>query len=69
MPEASTAAANGSKIEAGSEIPFASNAAWGGEVEKHDGDEVKFTLAKLVEESNAGVVVFTYPKASTPGCE
>jgi peroxiredoxin Q/BCP len=42
-------------------------AGYGGEVETHEG--VKTTLAKLVEESKAGVVLFTYPKASTPGCE
>jgi peroxiredoxin Q/BCP len=40
---------------------------FGGEVETHDGK--KTTLAKLVEESKGGVVLFTYPKASTPGCE
>ncbi|KAJ4378248.1 thioredoxin peroxidase dot5 [Didymella sp. IMI 355093] len=39
---------------------------FGGEVETHDGE--KTTLAKLVEESKGGVVLFTYPKASTPGC-
>ncbi|KAF3036934.1 hypothetical protein E8E12_005818 [Didymella heteroderae] len=39
---------------------------FGGEVETHDGQ--KTTLAKLVEESKGGVVLFTYPKASTPGC-
>ena len=42
-------------------------AGFGGEVETHDGK--KTTLAKLVEESKGGVVLFTYPKASTPGCE
>ena len=42
-------------------------ASFGGEVETHDGEKV--TLAKLVEESKAGVVLFTYPKASTPGCK
>jgi peroxiredoxin Q/BCP len=41
-------------------------ASFGGEVETHDGQ--KTTLAKLVEESKGGVVLFTYPKASTPGC-
>lgn len=41
-------------------------AGFGGEVETHEG--TKTTLAKLVEESKAGVVLFTYPKASTPGC-
>lgn len=39
---------------------------FGGEVETHDGK--KTSLAKLVEESKGGVVLFTYPKASTPGC-
>jgi len=39
---------------------------FGGEVETHEG--VKTTLKQLVEESKAGVVLFTYPKASTPGC-
>lgn len=40
---------------------------FGGEVETHDGQ--KTTLRKLVDESKAGVVLFTYPKASTPGCK
>lgn len=40
---------------------------FGGEVETHDG--VKTTLKKLVDDSKAGVIIFTYPKASTPGCE
>lgn len=39
---------------------------FGGEIETNDG--TKTTLKKLVEESKAGVVLFTYPKASTPGC-
>jgi len=39
---------------------------FGGEVEIHDGS--KTTLKKLAEESKSGVVIFTYPKASTPGC-
>jgi thioredoxin-dependent peroxiredoxin len=40
---------------------------FGGEVETNDGD--KTTLKALVEKSKAGVVLFTYPKASTPGCK
>lgn len=40
--------------------------AFGGEVTLNDGSTT--TLASLVEESGAGVVLFTYPKASTPGC-
>ncbi|KAI9688497.1 MAG: hypothetical protein M1822_001446 [Bathelium mastoideum] len=39
---------------------------FGGEVETHDGG--KTTLGKMVADSKAGVVIFTYPKASTPGC-
>ena len=39
---------------------------FGGEVETQDGQ--KTTLKKLVDASKAGVVIFTYPKASTPGC-
>ncbi|KUJ12002.1 AhpC-TSA-domain-containing protein [Mollisia scopiformis] len=39
---------------------------FGGEIETNDG--VKTTLKKLVDESQSGVVLFTYPKASTPGC-
>ncbi|KAK3358899.1 merozoite capping protein-1 [Lasiosphaeria hispida] len=39
---------------------------FGGEIETNDG--IKTTLKALVEESRAGVVLFTYPKASTPGC-
>ncbi|KAK5110142.1 hypothetical protein LTR62_006276 [Meristemomyces frigidus] len=39
---------------------------FGGEIQMNDGE--KTTLAKLVEQSKAGVVLFTYPKASTPGC-
>lgn len=40
---------------------------FGGEVETNDGN--KTSLKILVDESEAGVVLFTYPKASTPGCE
>ncbi|KAI4264208.1 MAG: hypothetical protein L6R42_000674 [Xanthoria sp. 1 TBL-2021] len=40
--------------------------AFGGEVETQDGETTN--LKKLVEGSKSGVVLFTYPKASTPGC-
>lgn len=39
---------------------------FGGEILTNDGE--KTTLKELVEKSKAGVVLFTYPKASTPGC-
>ncbi|RMX91290.1 hypothetical protein D0867_15023 [Hortaea werneckii] len=42
------------------------NANFAAEIETHDG--VKTSLPQLVKESKAGVVLFTYPKASTPGC-
>lgn len=37
------------------------------EIELNDGTKTSFR--KLLEESKEGVVVFTYPKASTPGCK
>lgn len=40
---------------------------FGGEVETNDGEQT--SLKKLLEESKSGVVFFTYPKASTPGCK
>jgi peroxiredoxin Q/BCP len=40
--------------------------AFGGEVETQDSKKV--TLKQLVDKSKSGVVLFTYPKASTPGC-
>lgn len=40
---------------------------FGGEVEFTEGG--KTTLKQLVDESKTGVVIFTYPKASTPGCK
>ncbi|KAL1304832.1 hypothetical protein AAFC00_003759 [Neodothiora populina] len=49
--------------KAGDKIDFEG---FGGEIETQDGKKV--TLKSLVEESEAGVVLFTYPKASTPGC-
>lgn len=40
---------------------------FGGEVQTNDGETT--SLKKLLDESKAGVVFFTYPKASTPGCK
>ncbi|TVY30596.1 Peroxiredoxin [Lachnellula hyalina] len=39
---------------------------FGGEIETNEGTKV--TLKQLVDESKGGVVLFTYPKASTGGC-
>jgi peroxiredoxin Q/BCP len=39
----------------------------GGEIETNDG--IQTTLKKLVGESKSGIVLFTYPRASTPGCK
>lgn len=66
VKEVVTGAANGATTgtpKVGNTIDLAT---FGGEIETHEG--TKTTLAKLVEESKAGVVLFTYPKASTPGC-
>lgn len=41
-------------------------ATFGGDFETNEGTAT--SLKKLVDESKAGVVIFTYPKASTPGC-
>jgi len=40
---------------------------FGGEIQQNDGTTT--TLKALVDASKAGVVLFTYPKASTPGCK
>ncbi|OJJ41272.1 hypothetical protein ASPWEDRAFT_34797 [Aspergillus wentii DTO 134E9] len=39
---------------------------FGGEIETSEG--TKTTLKNLVDASHSGVVLFTYPRASTPGC-
>jgi hypothetical protein len=57
-------AATGGAPKVGDTIDLSS---FGGEIETNDGE--KTTLAQLVEESKGGVVLFTYPKASTPGCK
>ena len=40
---------------------------FGGEISIHTGE--KTTLKSLLESSQNGVILFTYPKASTPGCK
>jgi peroxiredoxin Q/BCP len=63
--ESSGGATNGSaKIAVGQTIALDG---FGGELETHTGEKV--TLSKLLEQSQAGVVLFTYPKANTPGCK
>jgi len=57
------AASSTSKVTVGETIILEG---FGGEIETNDG--VKTTLKHLVDESKGGVVLFTYPKASTPGC-
>jgi peroxiredoxin Q/BCP len=63
VEEKKAAAAAGGKVAVGDTIDLEG---FGGEIETNDG--TKTTLKALVEESKAGVVLFTYPKASTPGC-
>lgn len=67
--ESETKATNGtssgaSKIAVGETVNLDG---FGGTVQTHDGKDV--TLKALVDESLAGVVIFTYPRASTPGCK
>ena len=63
--ESSEGATNGSaKIAVGQIIALEG---FGGELETHTGDKV--TLSKLLEQTQVGVVLFTYPKANTPGCK
>ena len=59
----SQSAPSSNKVEVGNTVGLDD---FGGEVETNDGE--KTTLKKLVDESKEGVVLFTYPKASTPGC-
>lgn len=84
VKETVTGKSNGEKAEAPTPAPAAATTAtpaggppkvgdtiadvtaFGGEIETHDG--TKTSLAKLLEASKGGVVLFTYPKASTPGC-
>ncbi|KAI0472554.1 AhpC-TSA-domain-containing protein [Xylariaceae sp. FL0804] len=62
-PEPAPGSASPAKPVAGGTVALDG---FGGEVETNDG--VKTTLKALVDNSGAGVVLFTYPKASTPGC-
>ncbi|KAF5234085.1 hypothetical protein FANTH_12311 [Fusarium anthophilum] len=62
-PKADEPKKTGGKPKVGDVVDLDS---FGGEIETNDGE--KTTLKKLVDESKSGVVLFTYPKASTPGC-
>ncbi|KAH6968365.1 hypothetical protein HG530_007518 [Fusarium avenaceum] len=62
-PKAQESKKSSGKVEVGDVVDLDD---FGGEIETNDGE--KTTLKKLVDESKSGVVLFTYPKASTPGC-
>ncbi|KAI5195287.1 hypothetical protein AUEXF2481DRAFT_34304 [Aureobasidium subglaciale EXF-2481] len=62
-PEPESKPASSGAPKPGDKIDFEG---FGGEVETNDGKKV--TLKSLVDESKEGIVLFTYPKASTPGC-
>lgn len=57
------ASTSSKKVAVGDTVDLAT---FGGEVSMNDGTPV--TLGSLVEKSGSGVVLFTYPKASTSGC-
>jgi len=59
-------AAKSAVPEKGTIIPASELETFGGEIETDAGE--KTTLKKLLDDSKNGVVIFTYPKASTPGC-
>lgn len=61
--KANGSSAGTSKVAAGETITLDD---FGGVIETNDGE--KTTLKELLEKSDNGVVLFTYPKASTPGC-
>ena len=63
VPSTTGSAATSNGVAVGQTIIFDG---FGGEIETNEGEKV--TLKKLVDESKSGVVLFTYPKASTPGC-
>lgn len=67
LPEKKHSPANGSS--SGTKIAAADSVTldgFGGEIETNDGE--KTTLKNLIEDSKSGIILFTYPKASTPGC-
>ena len=61
---ASTTNGDSGKVAVGKTISLDG---FGGTVQTHGGKDV--TLKQLLDESLAGIVIFTYPKASTPGCK
>jgi len=62
----SKAAAKSGSLDVGSVLGASELETFGGTVLTNDGEET--TLKKLLDESKNGVVLFTYPKASTGGC-
>lgn len=62
--DAPAATVAGKKVAVGDVIDIDS---FGGEIETNDGK--KTSLKALLDDSKSGVVLFTYPKASTPGCK
>lgn len=58
-------------VASSNEVPNAGDtvslSGFGGEIETNEG--TKTTLEALLDASKSGVVLFTYPKASTPGCK
>lgn len=64
VTEANGSAAGTGKIEVGKAIELDG---FGGTVQTNDGNDV--TFKELLDKSAGGVVIFTYPRASTPGCK
>jgi peroxiredoxin Q/BCP len=62
-PKSNGTAGTGGKIGVGEKIALDG---FGGTLQTNDGQDV--TLKDVLDKSLAGIVLFTYPKASTPGC-
>jgi len=62
-PKTNGTVGTGGKIGVGEKITLDG---FGGTLQTNDGQDV--TLKELLEKSLAGIVIFTYPRASTPGC-
>ena len=63
-PKTNGTVGTGGKIGVGEKITLDG---FGGTLQTNDGQDV--TLKELLDKSLAGVVIFTYPRASTPGCK
>ena len=65
-PTLASAPSSTKELAAGDVVDFNSDI---GSIEVTTGEGESVTLKTLHEQSDGGIIIFTYPKASTPGCE